>query len=83
MMFSATWPKEVQQLANDFIHDYVWVNIGKLELTANHDITQNVEIMSERDKERRFVLLTCVVVRTLCFAQIDAIARESLQRRRS
>ncbi len=74
MMFSATWPKEVQQLANDFIHDYVWINIGKLELTANHDITQIVEIMSERDKERRFVFATSAVVRTLCFVQIDAIA---------
>ena len=56
-MFSATWPKEVQQLAYDFIKDYVFINIGSLDLRANHDITQHVEVLSEMMKERRLMQL--------------------------
>lgn len=57
LMFSATWPKEVQQLAYDFIQEYVFINIGSLDLRANHDITQHVEVVSEMMKERRLMQL--------------------------
>jgi superfamily II DNA/RNA helicase len=41
LMWSATWPKEVQQLANDFLSkDFVQINIGALDLHANHNILQ-------------------------------------------
>jgi ATP-dependent RNA helicase DDX5/DBP2 len=40
LMFSATWPKDVQKLANDFLTDMIQCNIGSMELKANHDITQ-------------------------------------------
>lgn len=30
MMFSATFPKEIQKLAADFLHDYVWVCVGRV-----------------------------------------------------
>ena len=40
-MWSATWPKEVKQLAHDFLHkDYIQINIGSLDLSANHKILQ-------------------------------------------
>lgn len=54
-MWSATWPKEVRQLASDFLHDYIQVNIGSMELSANHRITQIVEIMSDFDKRERMI----------------------------
>lgn len=44
-MWSATWPKEVQALAEDFLHDYIQINIGSLSLAANHNIRQHVEVM--------------------------------------
>jgi ATP-dependent RNA helicase DDX5/DBP2 len=50
-MWSATWPREVQKLAEEFLHDYLQVNIGALELHANHNILQVVEICSESEKE--------------------------------
>lgn len=53
-MFSATWPMEVRQLAGEFLNDYIFVNIGSLELAANHNIVQNVEIIEEFQKERRY-----------------------------
>ena len=45
LMWSATWPKEVQQLARDFLsRDVLQVNIGSLDLSANHSIRQVVEV---------------------------------------
>lgn len=54
-MWSATWPKEVQDLAEDFLGEYVQLNVGSRELCANHDITQIVEVCQEEDKENRYV----------------------------
>ncbi|THU97923.1 DEAD-domain-containing protein [Dendrothele bispora CBS 962.96] len=53
LMFSATWPKDVQKLANDFLRDMIQVNIGSMELTANHNITQIVEVCSEFEKRNK------------------------------
>uniref|UniRef100_A0AAQ4PIL1 RNA helicase n=1 Tax=Gasterosteus aculeatus aculeatus TaxID=481459 RepID=A0AAQ4PIL1_GASAC len=44
LMWSATWPKEVRQLAEDFLKDYVQINVGALELSANHNILQIVDV---------------------------------------
>lgn len=52
-MWSATWPKEVRQLASDFQNDFIQVNIGSMDLSANHRITQIVEIVSDFDKRDR------------------------------
>ncbi|MCJ1339132.1 ATP-dependent RNA helicase dbp2 [Bachmanniomyces sp. S44760] len=49
-MWSATWPKDVRQLASDYLTDFIQVNIGSMDLSANHRITQIVEIVSEFEK---------------------------------
>lgn len=53
MMFTATWPKEVRRMAQDFFQDPVEIRIGNAdELQANADIEQKVIICSTmRDKE--------------------------------
>ncbi|RKP21535.1 DEAD-domain-containing protein [Rozella allomycis CSF55] len=38
LMWSATWPKEVQALARDYMKEYVQVNVGSMDLSANHDV---------------------------------------------
>ncbi|KAM7359284.1 ATP-dependent RNA helicase Rm62 isoform 2-T2 [Cochliomyia hominivorax] len=53
LMWSATWPKEVKQLAEDFLGNYVQINIGSLELSANHNIRQVVDVCDEHDKEEK------------------------------
>jgi ATP-dependent RNA helicase DDX5/DBP2 len=53
LMWSATWPKEVRNMANDFLKDFYQVTVGSLELSANKDITQYVEVVSDADKYRR------------------------------
>jgi len=55
LMFSATWPKDVQKLASDFLRDYIQVNIGSMELTANINITQVVDVCSEFDKRNKLL----------------------------
>ncbi|KAG6333331.1 hypothetical protein ID866_5764 [Astraeus odoratus] len=55
LMFSATWPKDVQKLASDFLKDMIQVNIGSMELTANHNIQQIVEVCSDFEKRAKLI----------------------------
>ncbi|KAM8844449.1 putative ATP-dependent RNA helicase DDX17 isoform 1-T2 [Spinachia spinachia] len=57
LMWSATWPKEVRQLAEDFLKDYVQINVGALELSANHNILQIVDVCIESEKEHKLIQL--------------------------
>ncbi|KAF8563872.1 hypothetical protein P879_10685 [Paragonimus westermani] len=57
LMWSATWPREVKALAEDFLYDYIQINIGSTKLSANHNIRQHVEILRESDKFPRLVSL--------------------------
>ena len=54
-MWSATWPKEVRALASDFQTDFIQVNIGSMDLAANHRITQIVEVVSESEKRDKMI----------------------------
>ena len=58
LMFSATWPASVQKLAHEFITSAVHINIGDVELKANHRVKQIVEVLqSDHDKQRRLLSL--------------------------
>uniref|UniRef100_A0A146L3M6 RNA helicase n=3 Tax=Lygus hesperus TaxID=30085 RepID=A0A146L3M6_LYGHE len=57
LMWSATWPKEVQNLAEEFLKDYIQVNVGSLQLAANHNIHQIVEVCMESEKEDKLLNL--------------------------
>jgi len=50
LMWSATWPKEVKNLAEEFLTDYIQINIGSLQLSANHNILQIVDVCLEHEK---------------------------------
>jgi ATP-dependent RNA helicase DDX5/DBP2 len=54
-MWSATWPKDVRQLASDFLNDFIQVNIGSMDLSANHRITQIVEVVSDFEKRDKMI----------------------------
>ncbi|XP_059804295.1 probable ATP-dependent RNA helicase DDX5 [Hypanus sabinus] len=57
LMWSATWPKEVRQLAEDFLKEYVQINIGALELSANHNILQIIDVCQEVEKDDKLLRL--------------------------
>lgn len=49
-MWSATWPKEVKNLADEFLTDVIQINVGSLQLSANHNILQIVDVCMEHEK---------------------------------
>jgi len=53
LMWSATWPKEIQQLAHEFLKEFTQLNVGSLELTANRNIQQIVDVCEEHEKENK------------------------------
>lgn len=57
LMWSATWPKEVRGLAEDFLQDYIQVNVGALQIHANHNILQIVDVCSDNEKDRKLETL--------------------------
>lgn len=54
MMFSATFPKEIQMLARDFLEEYIFLAVGRVGSTSEN-ITQKVVWVEELDK-RSFLL---------------------------
>ncbi|CAN6460989.1 unnamed protein product [Victoria cruziana] len=58
VMFSATWPLPVHQLAQEFMDpNPVKVVVGSEDLAANHDVMQIVEVLDERSRDARLVAL--------------------------
>ena len=55
LMFSATWPKEVKELAQDFLGDFTFMQIGSAELSANKNIVQEVEVSDNSYKMEAFL----------------------------
>ncbi|XP_028029194.1 ATP-dependent RNA helicase dbp2-like isoform X2 [Bombyx mandarina] len=74
LMWSATWPREVQNLAEEFLHDYIQINIGSLELSANHNILQIVDVCEEWEKNDKLITLLTEIsseeeTKTIIFAE--------------
>lgn len=49
MMFSATFPSNIQRLASDFMRDYVFLTVGRVG-SASKDVSQTIEYVEEQDK---------------------------------
>ena len=49
LMFSATFPRNIQMLARDFLKDYIFLAVGRVGSTSEN-ITQRVEYVEEEDK---------------------------------
>lgn len=55
LMWSATWPREIQQLARDFCRESpIKITVGHAEAQANPDIVQEIQVVTELDKRQRF-----------------------------
>ncbi|PFH37203.1 DEAD (Asp-Glu-Ala-Asp) box polypeptide 17 [Besnoitia besnoiti] len=58
LMWSATWPKEVQNLARDLCKEEpVHINVGSLDLKACHNIKQEVMVLQEYEKRGQLMSL--------------------------
>jgi len=54
LMFSATFPEPIQELAREFLEDYVFLTIGKVGGTSS-DIEQSIEDVPEANKRDKLV----------------------------
>ncbi|KAL3877627.1 hypothetical protein ACJMK2_035328 [Sinanodonta woodiana] len=85
LMWSATWPKEVKSLAEDFLKDYVQINIGALSLAANHNILQIIDVCQESEKDYKLIKLLEEIMqekenKTLLFVETKRKADELTRR---
>mmetsp|Transcript_68924 Transcript_68924/g.205119 ORF Transcript_68924/g.205119 Transcript_68924/m.205119 type:complete len:331 (+) Transcript_68924:3-995(+) len=57
MMFSATFPREIQDLARDFLdRNYLWISVGRVGATSS-SVQQRFEDVSRADEEEKFQVL--------------------------
>lgn len=62
LMFSATFPKEIQRLASDFLDNYIFLRVGRVGSTTDF-ITQKIQVCvlltssTSRNKTRKVYLL--------------------------
>ncbi|XP_031254812.1 DEAD-box ATP-dependent RNA helicase 30-like isoform X2 [Pistacia vera] len=57
LYWSATWPREVETLARQFLRNPYKVIIGSTDLKANQSINQVVEVLTESEKYNRLIKL--------------------------
>jgi len=57
LMFSATWPQEIQKLAAQFLANPLKITIGSDELTANKNVHQIVEVIEPNARDERLIQL--------------------------
>lgn len=62
LLWSATWPKEVQGLARDFLReDPIQVYIGSLDIKASIHVTQQIEVVPDAEKRNRLMQILAKV----------------------
>ena len=71
LMFSATFPREIQMLARDFLDDYVFLTVGRVGATSEN-ITQKVIWVEDYDKRDYLLDLISAADRTkLCLVFVE------------
>lgn len=65
LMFSATFPKEIQRLAADFLNNYVFLSVGRVGSSTDL-IVQHIEYVSPDEKQNTLLdLISTVEVSTV------------------
>lgn len=57
VMFSATWPPSVRDLAAKYLQNPVTITVGSIDLRANDAIKQTVEVVEPYEKDTKLVSL--------------------------
>jgi len=63
LMWSATWPKSVRKLAEDFLANPIHLQVGSVNLCANHNIMQIVDVCQEGEKHDKLMRLLEEIMR--------------------
>jgi ATP-dependent RNA helicase DDX3X len=84
-LFSATFPSEIQQLAKDFLRDYIWIGVGRVGSTVKN-ISQRIIHTSADPREKLSLLIDAIGQtdgRTLVFVRRKQTAVSLTQALRS
>jgi ATP-dependent RNA helicase DDX3X len=74
LMFSATFPREIQILAQEFLKDYVFLRVGRIGSTTDY-ITQKILYVEDNEKKAKLVeRLTAIDGLTLVFVETKRLA---------
>jgi len=78
-MFSATFPAPMQKLAGEFLHDYIWIGVGRVGSTVS-SITQKIMLATNNKREKLALLKEALKTarkgaRTLIFVKKKSSAR--------
>jgi ATP-dependent RNA helicase DDX3X len=74
LMFSATFPKEIQRLAADFLNNYIFLRVGRVGSTTEN-ITQKIMYADEHEKRNILLdLLQSIDGLTLVFVETKRAA---------
>jgi len=79
IMFSATFPKDIRQLASDFLKDYLFLKIGRVGATTEF-VSQHIKFVTDQDKRDQIIKeIRETPGKTLVFAETkrltDTLAR--------
>lgn len=75
LMFSATFPVDIQHLARDFLEDYIFLSVGRVGSTSEN-ITQRVLYVEDEDKKSALLDLLSAATSglTLIFVETKRMA---------
>ncbi|CAL9734926.1 ATP-dependent RNA helicase Ded1p [Monosporozyma servazzii] len=75
LMFSATFPADIQHLARDFLNDYIFLSVGRVGSTSEN-ITQKILCVEDMDKKSALLdlLSTAQEGLTLIFVETKRMA---------
>lgn len=75
LMFSATFPREIQHLARDFLKDYIFLSVGRVGSTSEN-IQQKVLFVEDYDKNSALldILINEIDGLTLVFVETKRMA---------
>jgi ATP-dependent RNA helicase DDX3X len=74
LMFSATFPKTIQRLAEDFLYGYIFLKVGRIGSTTE-SITQRIKWIEDHEKKSALVdILPTVDGLTLVFCETKRMA---------
>lgn len=69
LLFSATFPKEIQRLAADFMHNYIFLSVGRVGSSTDL-IVQHIEYVAANDKRQVLLDLIATVEVSVSFCSL-------------
>jgi len=81
LMFSATFAKEVQMLAANYLHDYVFLTVGRVGSTTELVTQKFVQVADDREKESKLIEMLSTMDKGLILIFVETKQRANILER--